>query len=115
MEELLLVPLLAVLWVVSFYLSAYLVKRAVSQVIEKFCRRDALGFRNAKTLEELGLEPRDPLQAMFRLRDYKPLALRALTQAGIIQMTEEGKYYLAEERLNENLKCRNYLFAPVEP
>jgi len=39
------------------------------------------------------------LEGMFRPRDYKPHALTTLIRAEIIQMTEDGKLYLLEEKL----------------
>lgn len=115
MKELILIPILITMVGMSLYISAYLTKRAIAQGIEKFCRYGATGVRNAKTLHELGLEPLDPLRMMFRLRDYKPYALQILMKDGIIHITRGERLYLAEERLNENLKCKNYLFARVEP
>ena len=41
------------------------------------------------------------LERMMRRRDYKPHALTALMQVGIIQATEDGKLYLSEEKLAE--------------
>jgi hypothetical protein len=38
-------------------------------------------------------------------RDYKPYALTVMIRAGIVLQTEEGKFYLSEERLaNSNLR-----------
>jgi hypothetical protein len=36
---------------------------------------------------------------MFRLRDFKPYALDALVKAEIIKGTEDGRLYLAEDKL----------------
>jgi hypothetical protein len=36
----------------------------------------------------------------LRRRDYKPRALQLLISADIVQMTEDGKFYLDEESLS---------------
>jgi len=38
-------------------------------------------------------------QRMWKPRDYKPRALQLLLNANIVQMTPDGKLYLAEENL----------------
>ena len=96
-----LIALAGALWIQSL-----LVKRAISQVIKIFCRYNALGVKNAKTVEEIGLTPPSLIQRLTRLRDYRPYALQILQQAGILHMTEDGKFYMTEEKLNENMRCR---------
>jgi hypothetical protein len=90
----------------SLVISGYLGKRATEEVISRFCTYDALEIKRARTVEDLGLAPRDFLQRIFRARDYKPYALRFLSQAGIVRKTQEGKLYLVEERPDDKLKCR---------
>lgn len=41
------------------------------------------------------------LERMMRRRDYKPQALDALMQIGVVKVTEDGKLYLSEEKLAE--------------
>jgi hypothetical protein len=91
---------------VSLIISGYLVKGATEEVIGRFCSYEALEIKRARTVEELGLAPRDFFQRIFRARDYKPYALQSLSQAGIIRRTQDGKLYLVEEKLNDNLKCK---------
>jgi hypothetical protein len=88
-----------------FYIPALMVRRAISKVIKIFCRHDAVGVQNAKTVEELGLSPPDFFQRVLKPRDYKPYALQILTQQGIVDTTEDGKLYMLEDKLNENLRC----------
>jgi hypothetical protein len=90
----------------TLLISGYLVKRAAEEVIGRFCYYGALETKKARTLEDLGLAPLDFFQRLFRRRDYKPYALQSLSQAGIIRSTQEGKLYLVEEKLDENLKCK---------
>jgi hypothetical protein len=88
----------------SLYVRALLTRRAVFKVIEIFYRNQALDTKGAKTLQELGLERPDFLQRMMRPRDYKQYALQILIRREIILQNEEGKVYLVEERLDQNLK-----------
>jgi hypothetical protein len=90
----------------AIYLQSWLVKRAISQVIRIFCQYNALGAQNSKTIEEMGLTPPGLIHRLTRLRDYKPYALQFLQQAGIVQKTEDGRFYMTEEKLNENMRCR---------
>ena len=86
-------------WVVLFIVSQWRLKRAIRQVIRIFREHNAISINNSKTIEELGMRTRGMLERMFRGRDYKQYALRALMKAGIIQETEDGRLYLSEEKL----------------
>jgi len=77
-------------------------KRAIRQVIRIFRKHNATDAKNAKTIDELGLRPRGFIQGMFRGRDYKPYALGGLMNTGVIQQTEDGRFYLSEEKLMES-------------
>jgi hypothetical protein len=76
-----------------------LIRRAVGRVIKIFRRQNAISVESARTIDELGLRPRTWLQGMFRGRDYKPQALDILLKADIVQMTEDSKLFLSEEKL----------------
>jgi hypothetical protein len=89
-----------------YYIPAFMVRRAILKVINIFCRHDAIGVENAKTVDELGLKPLDFFQRLWRLRDYKPQALQILRQQGIVYLTKDGKLYIVEDELDENLKCK---------
>jgi hypothetical protein len=90
----------------ALLISGFLMQRAVFQVIEIFCRQDALDRFHAKTIEELGLQPPGFLERMIKFRDYKPYALRFLAEKGIVQMTPDEKWYLVEKQLDEGLRCK---------
>jgi len=77
-------------------------KRAIPQVIRIFRDHNAVDIKNAKTGDELGLRPRTMVQQILTGRDYKLDALRVLTEADIIQMTEDGRLYLSEEKLADS-------------
>ena len=82
-----------------FVVPQWRLKRAIPQVIRIFREYNAIGSKNAKTLDELGLRPKGMTGQMFRARDYKQYAVSALMKAEIIQMTEDGRLYLSEDRL----------------
>jgi hypothetical protein len=90
----------------GLYIRTFLTKRAVFKVIEIFYQHNALGMNGAKTPHELGLERPDFFQRMTRLRDYKQNALQILIKEGIILENEDGRLYMAEEKLDENLRSK---------
>jgi hypothetical protein len=87
-----------------FYIRAFLTRRAIFKVIDIFYQHHALGRNGAKTLHELGLESPNFFQRMTRPRDYKQFALQILTKKDIILVNEEGRFYMAEERLDQALR-----------
>jgi hypothetical protein len=105
-NSLLFLVLISVAFAGAIYVQSLLVKRAISQVIRIFCQYNALGVQNSKTIEEMGLTPPGLIRRLTRLRDYKPYALQLLQQAGIVQKTEAGRFYMIEDNLNENMRCR---------
>jgi hypothetical protein len=100
--------LIIILMIVVFggglYLRALFTKRAVFKVIEIFYQHNALGITGAKTLHELGIERPDFLQRMMRRRDYRLSALRILMRGGMMVENEDGRFYLVEEKLDQNLR-----------
>ena len=85
--------------VALFVIPRWRFKRAVSQVIQIFRDFNAFDTRHARTIDELGLRRRTLMEGMLKGRDYKPKALDALINAGIIGVTEDGKLYLSEQAL----------------
>jgi len=98
---LVIVLLLAVYGIALFVLSRFMLKRAMSQVIHVFRNRHCLSKENAKTVEELGLGRPKFVDRIMRPRDYKPYAIQTLTRQGVLCQTEDGRFYLSEEKLNE--------------
>lgn len=103
MEFLLLITLFLVLLIFVPYTMN---KRAVVQVIKRFRKHQALDAGSAKSVTELGLNPPSLRDRLMKVRDYKPAALQGLMRVGIVQTTEEGKVYLAEDKLR-NSKLSN--------
>lgn len=85
--------------VAMLVVSQWRVKRAIRQVIRILREHNAIGMKNAKTVDELGLRPRGMMDGMLRGRDYKQYAVSGLMKADIIQMTEDGRLYLSEDKL----------------
>ena len=100
----LIVILMILAFAASFWLRNFLTKRAVLKVVKIFYQHNALGMSGAKTLRELGLERPDFVHRIMKPRDYKQIALQFLIKRGLINVTE-GKVYLVEERLDQNLRC----------
>ena len=92
--------LIIVLLVALFVLPQFMLKRAVKQVIRIFRENNAIGPKNAKSAEDLRLQQKGMVERMMRPRDYKPRALQFLMSQEIVQMTEDGKLYLLEEKLD---------------
>ena len=91
--------LIIVFIVVALVLPQFLVMRTIPKVIRIFRQNNAVGAKNAKPIEELGLKQRSVIENMLRRRDYKPRSLQLLINTNIVQMTEDGKLYLDEENL----------------
>jgi hypothetical protein len=94
--------LVALLLFVMFVLPQLRLRIAVPSVIRLFRQSNAVGVKNAKTIEELGLKPKSVGQAIIRGQDYKMTALEVLKKAEVIQSTEDGKLYLSEEKLSNS-------------
>lgn len=88
-----------VLIVTVIGLPQLLIRRTIPDVIKIFKNHNAIGLKNAKTVEELGITSQTLVQRMWKPRDYKPRALQLLLNANIVQMTEDGKLYISEKNL----------------
>lgn len=106
-EGVLFIILMVVAFILAFiFIPQFMLMRNIPKVIRIFREHNAVGGKNAKPIEELGLLPRTMFQRMFSRRDYKPQALQFLLRAAIVEMTEEGKVYLNEDNLYRT-KWRN--------
>ncbi|NLO28581.1 MAG: hypothetical protein GX113_10470 [Actinobacteria bacterium] len=98
-----LVLALAVLVVAAVYLPRYRLRKAMRQVVSLFRAQGATSPKTAKTLEELGLaKSGNPFDSLFKPRDYRPYALRALGQADVLRPGPQGSLYLSEEELDRS-------------
>ena len=106
-EGVLFIILMVVAFILAFiFIPQFMLMRNVPKVIRIFREHNAVGEKNAKLIEELGLLPKTMFQRMFRRRDYKPQALQFLLRTTVIEMTEDGKIYLNEDNLYRT-KWRN--------
>ena len=98
-EALFIILMIVAFGLVLFILPQWRLRRAISQVIRIFREHNAFSIKNAKTNDELGIRQRGITEGMFKIRDYKVHALDVLIRSEIIQMTEDGKLYLLEDKL----------------
>lgn len=80
-------------------IQAYLIKRALIQVIDRFRKNQCICSLGAKTIGELGLQKPNLLERLCKPRDYKPYALQLLIREHIVLLTEDNKMCLHEKRL----------------
>ena len=100
MQGILFIVLLVILFILSvLFLPYWLIMRAVPKVIRAFRQKNAVGENNAMTIEELELKPKSIFRRMFTRRDYSQNALQFLIRADVVDITEEGKFFLNEEKL----------------
>jgi len=100
MSDVLFIILIVLLAALAFItIPPLLIRRAISSVIQIFRQHSATDVKSARTIDELGLGPRPMAKRIFRRRDYKPQALQILMRAEVVQMTEDDKLYLSEEKL----------------
>jgi hypothetical protein len=91
----------------TFFVRAFFTRRAIFKVVKIFYQHHALGIHDAKTLRELGLERPDFVRRMMKPRDYKQYALEILIKRGIINVNADGRLYMVEERLDQELRCKS--------
>lgn len=92
--------LVIILLLAMFVLPQFMMRRAIKAVIKIFRQHNAIGPKNAKSAEELGLQQKGMIDRMMRPRDYKPRALQFLMSHEIVKITNDGKLYLLEEKLD---------------
>lgn len=88
----------------SLTIRTLLTRRSIYKVIEIFYQHHALGMKSARTRNELGLVRPDFFQRMMRPRDYKQYALQILMKRDIILEDKEGRLYMVEERVDQELR-----------
>jgi len=86
---------------VTLFVYTFKGRRAIHRVIEGFYQHNALGANDAKTLEEIGLQKPDFAQRIMRGRDYKQYALQILIKRGVISVTEDGRFYMVEDKVRQ--------------
>ena len=100
MSNLVAIGVLVLMAILAFVvLPGLLTRRAIPPVLRTLRQHNAVGTSNAKTVDDLGLGARTGIQRLTKPRDYRPRALQFLIRANIVQVTEDGKLYLSEEKL----------------
>ena len=99
MNALIIIGILILLVGTALWLSRILMARAIRSLISSLREAGATTSANARTAEELNLRAKSTLRDFRVLRDYGPYALQILVRAGVVEVTEDGKLFLSEERL----------------
>ena len=99
MNIVIIIGILLVLVGISLWLSRIFMARAIRSLIGTLREARATTSATARTAEELDLRPRSTLRDFHVLRDYRPYALQILMRAGVVEVTEDGKLFLSQERL----------------
>ena len=86
-----------------------MLKLSVSVVVKEFRRQKAISSEHTISKTELGIISQTGINRFVNRRDYKAQALQALVQAEIVQVTEEGRLYLLEEKLESTRWAKNKL------
>jgi len=92
LQHILALLLVAGVFVLTRLAVGWKMKRAAAGIVGDLRRRGALDFHSA-----VDLEYAKPQWLRLGLRDYRPKALQALVQHGVVGLTESGKYYLARD------------------
>jgi hypothetical protein len=93
-------PLIILAMVGAFLYARFLLRKALKDLVKIFRDHQALSPASARTGMELGIDP----PGTFSIRsfwDQKPAALTILLRSGVIQVTEEGLFFLSEETLDK--------------
>ena len=107
MDEILIaVILVGAALTIKFVVTQVINRRAVRQVVSAIETGGAIGKKNARSREELGLMPRKAVSGIIRRQDYKANAVNMLINTGFIETTEEGRLYVAEETYNNSSLTR---------
>jgi hypothetical protein len=99
-QGILFIVILVILFILSvLFLPYWLTMRAVPRVIKKFREKNAVSENTALTIDELELKPKSIFRRMFTRRDYSQHALQFLIRADVIDITDEGKFFLNDQKL----------------
>lgn len=94
METFLIVIIIIFALTARLYGPTYFTKRSVRPVIMAFKRVEAYNAETARSLAELNLSTKSGFGQFTKMGSYRLKALEALQQTSIVNITEEGSYYL---------------------
>jgi hypothetical protein len=98
---LILILIVVLMLVLAFFLSTYLMKRALRAVLKMFRDNHALTPETAQFAQDMGMKKKG-LLSFGGLRDYRPSVLQFMMKQDIVQATQEGKLFLSEEALGRS-------------
>ena len=100
MQGILFIVLIIIMFILTvLFVPYWMTMRAIPKVIQKFRQKNAIGEKNALTMDELELRPKSIFRRMFARRDYSQQGLQFLIRAEVVDITEEGKFFLNEQNL----------------
>ncbi len=108
-DVLVLIALVLLGFGIWLFVPGWMVRRQIPTVIKMFRKANAIGMKQAKSAQELGLGQKGFMQRMFSRRDYKPKALDFLIQTNVVMITEDGKLYITDGSIAQAtwLKLKN--------
>ena len=110
-NEIIILIAFAVLFVLLIFVyRPWRIRRAAQLVIDILRTNNAISAKKAISLEEMGLSTSNIIEASFRFRDFRKDALDILVRKGIVQTTDELKYYVSEQTL-----FKTNMYRPITP
>ncbi|MEW6142760.1 MAG: hypothetical protein AB1597_06325 [Chloroflexota bacterium] len=100
-QSVLMIGLLLVLFILGVYvIPNWRFKRTARQVVAAFREKGAVTPSGAKTLEDLGFQTRRSfMEQLLKGRDFRMYALQAMLKGDVVRVTEDGRFYLVEDKL----------------
>ena len=100
LNGILFIILIVILFILSvIFIPYWMTMRTIPKVIKVFRKKNAVGAQNAMNIDELELKPKSIFRRMFNRRDYSQQALQFLIRLDVVDITEEGKFFLNDEKL----------------
>ena len=100
MQGILFIILIVILFILTvIFIPYWMTMRSIPKVIKAFRQKNAIGEKNALPIDELELKPKSIFRRMFTRRDYSQQGLQFLIRAEVVDITEEGKFFLNEQNL----------------
>lgn len=89
------------IWVLGTLFMRFTFKKTLKRLLIMFREAQAISPETARDLDDIGIKEK-PLLHFEVMRDYSPQILEMLIRENIVQMTDEGKFYLSEKALSEH-------------
>ena len=100
MQGILFIVLIVILFILTvLFVPYWMTMRSIPKVIKQFRQKNAIGEKNALNIDELELKPKSIFRRMFTRRDYSQQGLQFLIRSEVVDITEEGKFFLNEQNL----------------